>query len=138
MIVWKPPVVSEGRKRLLRGLWLAAILTVIAGSLLPGDSTPIRMLDRLDISDKLQHFAAYAVLAFLPAIHERRRFVIRAVLFAVALGIALEFGQLDSPGRDFEIGDMAADTIGVCAGLMIGAPLRTSTLIRSLLYASPQ
>ena len=127
---------AEGRKRLLRILWGLAILAVIVGSLLPGDSTPIQMLGHLDVSDKIQHFGAYAVLAFLPAIHERRKFVLRAALFAVALGIGLEFGQLESPGRDFEVGDMVADALGVCLGLMVGIPLRASSLVRALLCVS--
>jgi VanZ family protein len=133
-----PAVASEQRKRLLRILWGLAILTVIVGSLLPGDSTPIQMLDHLKVSDKIQHFGAYALLAFLPAIHERRKFVVRAALFAIALGIGLEFGQLDSPGRDFEVGDMVADALGVCLGLMAGIPLRASSLVRTLLCASSQ
>ena len=138
MTACAPIMVSERWKRLLRVLWSLAILTVVVGSLLPGDSSAIRMLNQLKISDKLQHFGAYAVLALLPAIHERRKFVIAAALFAVVLGIGLEFGQLDSPGRDFEIGDMIAEAIGVCAGLLVGIPLRTSSLMRALLCASPQ
>ena len=58
---------------LLRWLWAAAFLAVIAGSLLPADSLPIRALSHFGVGDKLQHFAAYAVLAFLPALHERWR-----------------------------------------------------------------
>jgi len=138
MTACAPIMVLERRKRLLRVLWSLAILAVVVGSLLPGDSSAIRMLDQLKISDKLQHFGAYAVLALLPAVHERRRFVLAAALFAVALGIGLEFGQLDSSGRDFEVGGMIADTIGVGAGLLAGIPLRASSLVRTLLYASPQ
>ena len=41
----------------------------------------------------------------------------------VALGIALEFAQLHV-GRDFEIGDMVADAVGVSVGLAAGIPLR--------------
>jgi VanZ family protein len=133
-----PAAAAEGRKRLLRILWGLAILAVIVGSLLPGDSTPIQMLGHLDVSDKIQHFGAYAVLTFLPAIHERRKFVLRAALFAIALGIGLEFGQLESPGRDFEVGDMVADALGVCLGLIVGVPLRASGLVRTLLCASSQ
>ena len=138
MTALEPATISERRKLLLRILWGLAILTIIVGSLLPGDSTPIQMLDHLKISDKIQHFGAYVVLAFLPAIHERRKFVVMAALFAVVLGIGLEFGQLDSAGRDFEIGDMLTDALGVCFGLMVGIPLRTWSLVRDLLYASPR
>jgi VanZ family protein len=112
------------RPKLLRVLWAVAILTVIVGSLLSSESAPIQTLDRLPISDKVDHLAAYAALAFFPALHERRRFVLGAALGAIALGIALEFAQRMTGWRDFEIGDMIADAIGVCAGLVIGAAVR--------------
>lgn len=112
---------------MLRGLWLLAILVVVAGSLLPSDSAAIRALDTLPISDKIDHFAAYAALAFLPAIHEKRGFLIAAAIGAVALGVALEYAQLYSGLRDFEVGDMIADAIGVCFGVAVGVPLRSRT-----------
>lgn len=93
---------------------------VIVGTLLPGDSAPIKALGLLDISDKVEHFGAYVVLGFLPALHERRRVVGLLAAALVALGILLEFGQLLSPGRDFEIGDMVADAAGVLAGVGLG------------------
>jgi VanZ family protein len=116
-------------KIILRTIWSIAILIVIIGSLLPGDSLPIKALDRLHISDKIEHFAAYAVLAFLPTIHERWRFVIAAAIGAVVLGVVLEFGQLYSGWRDFELGDMVADAVGVCFGLAIGVPIRSTEIL---------
>jgi VanZ family protein len=95
-------------------------LTVIVGSVLPSDSGAMKALDKLEISDKIEHVGAYFVLAFLPAIHERRRFVIAAAIGAVALGIALEYVQLYSGWRDFEVADMVADAAGVCLGAAIG------------------
>ena len=103
--------------------WFACVTLVVVGSLLPDKSLPMRALSRLDISDKLQHFGAYAVLAFLPAVHERRR-VVTAIAFAlVGLGIILEYGQT-LVSRDFEIADMSADTLGVVIGLVAGWPWR--------------
>lgn len=126
---------SSGRtKRLLRALWLAGIFIVVVASLLPADSLPMRALDRLHINDKLEHFAAYAVLAFLPAVHERKWFIVAAAVGAVALGIALEFGQLFSGWRDFEVGDMIADAVGVCFGLASGIPLRSTETARTVLF----
>ena len=107
-------------RTVLRIAWVAGVILVIAGSLLPGDSTAIQALDRLDISDKIQHFASYAVLGLLPALHEGRRTVMILALCVVGLGVLLEFGQLLSPGRDFEILDMVADTGGVCIGVAAG------------------
>ena len=126
---------SSGRtKRLLRALWLVGIFIVVVASLLPADSLPMRALDRLHINDKLEHFAAYAVLAFLPAVHERKWFIVAAAVGAVALGIALEFGQLFSGWRDFEVGDMIADAVGVCFGLASGIPLRSTETARTVLF----
>lgn len=103
---------------------MLAVVLVIVGSLLPGNSIPMRELARLHINDKVQHFGAYAALAFLPAIHEKRKLLILAALGLVALGVLLEFGQMLSAGRFFEIGDMVADTAGVCVGAAFGLPLR--------------
>ena len=119
-------------RHLVRVLWLLAIVVVGVASLLPGDSLPMQALDRLEISDKLEHFAAYAVLALLPALHERRRIVVAAALGAALLGVALEYGQLYTGWRDFEIGDMAADVAGVLFGLAVGFPLRSAKLVRSI------
>ena len=109
---------------ILRALWVLDILAVIAGSLLPGNSFPIRALDRLPISDKIEHFAAYLLLALLPALHESRRFVIISAVGAILLGIGLEYGQLYSELRDYEIADMITDAGGVCLGLASGFAIR--------------
>jgi VanZ family protein len=122
-------------KTSMRGFWLAAIVVVTVGSLIPSTSLPMRALDQLNINDKLQHLVAYMVLAFLPAIHERRKFVVAAALGAVALGVALEFGQLLSGWRDFEIADMIADAFGVCIGLTTGILIRLNGRVRSLFAA---
>ena len=108
----------------LRVLWLLSIVTVVIGSLLPADSEPIQALTRLNISDKIEHLAAYFVIAFLPAIHERRLFVCVWVLGAAALGVGLEYGQLYSPGRAFEVADITADILGVIIGVLVGLRLR--------------
>jgi VanZ family protein len=118
------------QRKALRTTWLIAIFIVIVGSLLPGDSLPIKPLDRLNINDKIEHFAAYAILAFLPTIHERWRFVIAAAIGAVVPEVALEFGQLYSGWRDFEVGDMVADALGVGFGLLVGVPVRSSEILR--------
>ena len=83
----------------------------------------MRALGRLHISDKIQHFAAYAVLAFLPAIHERPRIVGAIALGLIGLGVLLELGQ-PLASRNFEFADMLADAIGVTIGAVAGWPLR--------------
>jgi VanZ family protein len=124
---------SAQTRKYLRALWLLAILVVIVGSLLPGNSLPMRALALLHISDKIEHFGAYAFLAFLPAIHERKGFIVAAAVGAVALGVALEFGQLFLGWRDFEVADTVADAAGVCCGLAAGIPLRNARVVRSVL-----
>jgi VanZ family protein len=113
-------------------LWLLAILVVVVGSLLPSDSGPIKALDALPISDKIDHFAAYAALALLPALHEKRRFLMAAAIGAVALGVALEYAQLYSGVRDFEVGDMIADAVGAGFGLLVGVLLRSTAILRAV------
>jgi VanZ family protein len=124
---------GQRMKKLLRGLWLMAALAIIIGSLLPGDSLPIRALTNLAISDKIEHFAAYLVVVFLPALHERWKVVAATAVAAVLMGIALEYGQFYAGGRVFEVADMIADTLGVCFGLAIGIAARSSAAVRSLL-----
>ena len=121
-------------RRLLHILWALAAVVVIVGSLLPSDSPTIKALDALPISDKIDHLAAYAALAFLPAIHEKWRFTFAAALGALALGVALEYVQRYSGVRDFEVGDMVADAAGVCVGLAAGALLRPTRLVRAIRF----
>jgi len=92
------------------------------------------MIAALHINDKVEHVVAYLSLAFLPALHERRRRLAYIAPGLVALGVLLEFGQLWSPGRTFEIGDMLADAAGVIAGMSIGLwvrPLAVARLARN-------
>src|ERR1700730_5938629 len=117
-------------RKILRTTWLIAIFIVVVGSLLPGDSLPITALNRLNINDKIEHLTAYAFLAFLPTIHERWRFVIAAAMGAVVLGVGLEFVQLYSGWGVFELGDMVAYAVGVCFGLAIGVPIRSTEILR--------
>jgi len=105
-------------------VWATAIVGVSIGSLLPASSLPMQLLDQLHVPDKLQHFGAYAVLAFLPALHERSRFVRCAGVGLMLLGLGLEFGQLYSPGRSVDMGDAVANAFGVCCGVILAIPFR--------------
>jgi hypothetical protein len=124
-------------KTTLRVIWCAAIMVVIIGCLLPGNSAPMKILDRLHIPDKVEHFLAYAVLAFLPTIHERRTFIVGAIVGAVALGVGLEYAQLYTGWRDFEVKDMIADAAGVLAGAALGIPMRAIEVMHPLLSSGP-
>ena len=97
--------------------------TVLVTTVQPG-AAPEQI--ETEISDKIEHFGAYALLAFLPAIHERMQRVLAAALCIAALGVGLEFGQRYAPGRSFEIADMIAEGLGIGFGLAVGIPLRGS------------
>jgi VanZ family protein len=115
---------SKRTQRWLHILWLLATLTDIVASLLPADSIPVRALDELALSDKLEHMVMYAAIAVLPAIYAPRRFVWTASVGAVLLGVALEYAQLFSGWRDFEYGDMIASALGVGVGVAAGLLVR--------------
>ncbi len=110
--------------RLWRLLWLVCMAAVITGSLLPGDTSPMRAIDRLDVNDRVQHCLAYAVLALLPALHEKQRTLASLLLLSAAVGVLLEFGQMYSPGRTFDKYDIVADLTGLVAGALVGLSLR--------------
>lgn len=94
--------------------FIAAAIAVLYLTLLPGPGGgPFRW------SDKLQHFSAYLVLAFLAALAapSRRHAIIYAALLAVA-GYALEWVQL-LVGRSYDLGDALANALGCLAGLVL-------------------
>jgi VanZ family protein len=133
---WKLMLGSRPWAGLIRALWVAGMGLVVVGSLLPANSAAIRSLSLLGLSDRVEHFAGYAALAFLPMLHERRGFVAWAAAGLVLLGVGLEFGQLESPGRSFEAGDITADALGVCAGLAAASIFRSR--IRRAFISAPE
>ncbi|HVM42818.1 MAG TPA: VanZ family protein [Gemmatimonadales bacterium] len=112
-------------------LWLALQLTLTS---LPGKAIPVGLPHPVDW---VGHFCMYGGLGALLA---------RAAFFRgwrlkhlVWLGVALsawaaldELHQRFIPGRDCEVGDWAADTIGASLGLWVGTRLMTSRVARWL------
>lgn len=100
--------------------WIAASLVLVAlvvyGSLATGPQVPVP-----GEFDKLQHFGAYAFLAvWFAGLVMRRRFVGVAVGLA-ALGLALEYLQYAmQAGRYGDPLDLAANLVGIAAGLALG------------------
>lgn len=107
----------------VRPFWLVLgwmlVLLVIYLSLTPSPITlPIREGDKF--SHALAYFALMSWFANLyPGLSVRARF---AAGF-IAMGVILEFVQLWTGYRSFEVADMAAGAIGVAAG-WISAPPR--------------
>jgi VanZ family protein len=116
---------SRGPSPIPLALWLLVLAAVITGSLLPGAVAARIPLAAAYLTDKDAHFLGYSALACLSLFafpHCLTGLVCAAA--AVPLGVALEFAQRLVPGRSFEVGDMIANTLGVCAGLALVALLR--------------
>ena len=113
------------RHPLILPVWLTFICCVIVGSLAPATSPLMVAVASLHIYDKVQHFGAYLVLAFLPAIgfRDRHRGIV-AVISIFALGVLLEAGQHFSAGRTVDAADVVANTAGIGCALVIAFPLR--------------
>jgi VanZ family protein len=109
----------------LFALWLLVLSVIVVGSLLPGAIAARIPLAAAHLTDKDAHFLGYSTLAFLSLLafpHFLSGLVCATA--AVPLGVALEFAQRLVPGRSCEVGDMIANTLGVCAGLALAALLR--------------
>lgn len=119
--------------RVWMALWMLAIAIVVAGELLPGKDLPA-----LSISDKSEHFIAYALLsASAVQLFARRLSWAFVCLLLVLMGIALEFLQGSMGlGRSMDRYDALANTIGVLIGLATAfTPLR-DVLLRVDRYVS--
>ena len=117
---------SEMQQTLMLIFWAVLICCVVIGSLAPAASPLMVAIGRLHINDKVQHFCAYLALSSLPVIgfRDRRRGIV-AGLSMFVLGVLLEGGQHFSPGRAVELGDVAANGVGVSCGTLLGLPIRT-------------
>lgn len=102
------------RPWLWAGLWMLAIAGVVIGSLMPASGVP-----DLKVSDKLQHFVAYAVLSAgaVQLFASRLSWGFVCVLL-VLVGIGLEHVQAQmAVGRVLDRADALANVIGVLIGL---------------------
>ena len=114
------------RPLLWAGLWMSAVAVVVIGSLLPA-----RDLPAVPISDKLEHFAAYAALsAGAVQLFARRLSWGFVCVLLVLMGIGLEHLQARMAlGRLLDRADALANTLGVLAGLAIAfTPWRDALL----------
>ncbi len=102
------------RPGLWAGLWMLAIAAVVVGSLVPGKDLPT-----VPVSDKFEHFAAYALLAAgAVQLFTRRTSWAFVCLLLVLMGIGLEILQAKMAlGRMLDRNDALANTIGVLLGL---------------------
>ena len=100
------------------GAWFL-VLGVCVGSLLPAAVVPMGPPG----GDKLLHASAYCVLMlWFGGLYRRNRHVVVA-LALFAFGVALDMLQGLTETRSFELADIAADAVGVFAGLLLSVSL---------------
>ena len=73
-----------------------------------------------DIGANYERFAAYAVASVLLVLAYPRH-PVRVGILVVAFAIALEFAQLEIPGRDARVADMLVKAAGGLAGIVAAA-----------------
>lgn len=99
---------------------MAAIFYLSAQPKLPEIVSGIFVINNEDHTDKVKHFAAYAVLGALVwralSRHRPRWWqVLVTTAYAVVYGLTDEYHQVFVPGRSFDLLDLSADTLGALA-----------------------
>lgn len=112
-------------------LWLALQVTLTS---LPGKAIPVGLPHPLDW---MGHMTLYGGIGFLVArVAALRKWPTRWLVWAGILlsvwGALDELHQLFIPGRDAEVGDWVADTLGGALGLYVGMRLMNSRYARWL------
>lgn len=95
--------------------WILIVLSVIV-SIVPAQHLP----QPPGISDKAEHLVAYALLSlWFAGIYPRSRYIAIAVGLFV-MGIAIEWVQgAMNLGRQADLRDVIANSVGICAGLVL-------------------
>ena len=107
------PTLRYPRAWFFAGLCLAGIITFF--SLIPAQRLP-----QIGVSDKIEHAVAYLMLGFWFASVIARWDYIFVLLALVALGGGIEIAQgLMGLGREADLRDFAANSIGASAGVLL-------------------
>ena len=115
------------RPRLWLGIWLMAVLAVVALSLMP----PAPLPELPSGGDKVEHFLAYCLLAMgAVQLFASRGPWLLAGAGLIAMGVGLEYAQgAYTATRMQDPFDALANTLGVIAGLATAlTPLRDAWL----------
>lgn len=100
-----------------RVLLVVGLAAVTWASLEPADRLPATP----EVSDKVLHFGAYAVLGAIAALAQRRPRVVLTVVLLSGFGLLLEFLQGRTTYREFELRDLLADALGAAFGALLVA-----------------
>ncbi|HEY4559297.1 MAG TPA: VanZ family protein [Lysobacter sp.] len=98
--------------------WLAMFAAIATGSLLPAGDLPPPAFDGID---KLEHLAGYGLLSgWSVLLFERRDARLRAMLAAIAFGVAVEIAQgVLTATREPDVLDAVANSIGALLGQLL-------------------
>lgn len=101
------------------GWWLAGGIALLA-LIVTGTLAPPHAVPEISLSDKLQHFGGYLLLAlWFAGLVERYRYLLVGVAL-IALGGTLEAAQAAmAVGRSADWSDVSANTLGVVVGLAL-------------------
>lgn len=114
----------ERWRQVLLMAWLIGCVGIVVGSLMPMLAPPDMSIAVLPL-DKLIHFGAYGLTAFLPQIAiGRLALATLAALSMAVLGGTVEVAQSFVPGREGSLGDALINTLGVLGGVALGLGLR--------------
>ena len=105
-----------------RTLWLAIgwalVLAIVYLSLTPH---PIEI--QVEEGDKMGHLLAYGTLMlWFAQLYDTTKARCLLAVGCVALGVGLEFAQIFTDARSFELADMAADAAGAGIGWVLAPP----------------
>ena len=105
-----------------RTLWLvmgwALVLAIVYLSLTPH---PIEI--QVEEGDKMGHLLAYGTLMlWFAQLYDSTKARCLLAAACVALGVGLEFAQIFTDARSFELADMAADAAGAGIGWVLAPP----------------
>ena len=114
------PTIPRGWQQAAFFAWLAGMATVavftLSSRLGPPEGPGM---------DKIVHFAGYMVLAVqAQPVFSTRRAALIAALCMVPFGIAMEIGQDYVPGRQADVFDAVANSIGALMGVAVAPAFR--------------
>ena len=112
-----------------RKIWFVYVPLVLYWVILFTATTiPGNQLPDIHLSDKIEHFSAFFILAILlnlTMIYQRKSFLLFKNAALVTIIICLSYGAIDElhqmfiPGRSADIRDWLADSIGVILGVLV-------------------
>lgn len=120
-------------------LWRWAPALAWAGAIFAVSARSTVALPSVSHADKIAHFGAYLVLGLCLAWGQRtsRLSLLAVAVLGILYGASDEVHQLFVPGRDADWLDWVADSVGICAGVPLGAWLLDRFASRSAPPSEP-